>query len=155
MERAIVLNILCFSWSAIFFYMYTSQITFAPIGSQSTKETASNQGPPLSISDPPQNSEAVSTSPSKTATAGVCSPKSVYALASKVSSPSPGCRGSNCHRLFGRLISIACAISHSIISSPNLTKITLFKSCSPLSPLSQSFRIFSRLVFPLTLFLQS
>lgn len=97
MERAIILNILCFSWSAIFFYVYTSQITFAPIKSQGTIEAASNEGPPSSISDSPQNSEAASTPPSKTVTTGACSPKSVYALANKVNSPSPNCRGSNRH----------------------------------------------------------
>lgn len=76
--------------------MYTSQITFATIGLQgatttTTKESETSGSPP-STSNPPQNSEAVGPPPSKTAAMETCSPKSVYALASKVHSPSPGCR---------------------------------------------------------------
>ena len=78
--------------------MYTSRITFATIGSQgatttttTTTESETSDSPP-STSDPPQNPEAVSAPPLKTAVMEACSPKSVYALAIKVRSPFPGCR---------------------------------------------------------------
>ena len=68
--------------------MYTSQISFAPIRSQKTvTEESETSDRPSSISDPPQNSEAASAPPLKTTATEACSPKSVYALASKVRSP--------------------------------------------------------------------
>ena len=79
-----VLNVLHFSWSAIFFYIYTSRITFAKVKSQGAAATA--DGPSSIEPDPSQHPEAVRPSRLETITAEACSPKSVYALASKVGS---------------------------------------------------------------------
>ena len=151
-----VLNVRRFSWSAIFFYMYTSRIAFSPIRSQGATKTVAEEGgslgPQSSISNPPQISEAASASPLKTTATNAYSPKSVYALASKVRSLSLCCRW-NRYRLLDRLISLLCATSHLIISSPNSTKRISFKNCSALSPLSQSFHISSWFAFLLTFFL--
>jgi len=97
MEGDVILNVLHFSWSAIFFYMYTSQITFASVRSQGIAETTT-EGDKASngSSNPLQDSGVVSASTPKTAVMEACSPKSAYALARKVSLPVLRCRG-NCH----------------------------------------------------------
>ena len=75
------------SWSAIFLYAYTGQITFANISSQdvatSEKEEAQDdcsQGERKSSQDP----EGLSASPPDAIAVDLCSPKSVYCLANKV-----------------------------------------------------------------------
>ena len=80
MERTVVLNVLLFSWSAIFFYIYTSQIIFSAIGSPGaatkSQERETTDGSSSIGAGPPLESEI--------AVVGTCSPKSVYALADKV-----------------------------------------------------------------------
>ena len=79
-------------------YMYTSQITFGTVGSQGTtvmavtKENETPDSPSLTDPNPLQNLEAVSAPSSKTAITEACSPKSVYALASKVRPPFLRCK---------------------------------------------------------------
>ena len=66
--------------------MYTTRITFATLSSLgATAEENGTSDNPLSIgSSHLQNPEVVNASPSNTAVVEACSPKSVYALASKV-----------------------------------------------------------------------
>ena len=127
-----------FSWSAILFYMYTSNIQFAPLSSRGIekavteeKEVTDGSTP---TSDSSQNLGVFGASSLKNVVVDECSPKSVYSLANKV------CSISLClsrrYLLLSRLTSLVSAISRLIISSHNWTKQTSFKSCYPLSPLS-------------------
>ena len=79
-----------FSWSAIFFYAYTSRITFSTIISPgATTESQGKETPDgssLVESGLPQMSEVASPPLSGVAAVESCSPKSVYALASRVRS---------------------------------------------------------------------
>ena len=74
------------SWSAVFLYVYTGQITFANLSSQdvtpSEKEEA--QDGSQGEGNSPQDSEGLSAPPPSTVVVGPCSPKSVYCLANKV-----------------------------------------------------------------------
>jgi long-subunit fatty acid transport protein len=79
----------CFSWSAIFFYVYTSTIAFAPLSSRGIKKAAAGENEAPDRADSPlcpqnQTLGATKASSSKKVMTGVCSPKSIYALASKV-----------------------------------------------------------------------
>ena len=88
MECTLVLNVSCFSWSAIFFYVYTSQITFSAIRSLRTTTKSQGEEAPHELSpiEESPEEEVASITPSRAAVDESCSPKSVYALTSKVCS---------------------------------------------------------------------
>lgn len=75
------------SWSAIFFYVYTSRIAFAPLTSRGIKRTTEENGTSDSsapVPNPSQQSGVADSSSPERVAIEACSPKSVYALASKV-----------------------------------------------------------------------
>ena len=74
-----------YSWSAIFLYVYTGRIAFAPIGSRNapSKET---QGTSEDGQKSSQDRGGPSTTSPGAITVEPCSPKSIYRLANKVRS---------------------------------------------------------------------
>lgn len=79
-----------FSWSAIFFYAYTSRIAFSTISSPGATAGCQEEEMQDDLSSiepaPPQEPETASHPPTSAAVVEPCSPKSIYALASKVRS---------------------------------------------------------------------
>ena len=75
------------SWSAVFLYVYTGQITFASLSSQevTTSEGEEAQdGCSQGEEKSPQDPEGLNAPPPTAVVVGPCSPKSVYRLANKV-----------------------------------------------------------------------
>ena len=87
LARTYVSLILRYSWSAVFLFVYTGHIKFAPLGSQGvaspeTRETQDDNSP--DERNPPQDSRQFGIPLSNVALAGPCSPTSVYYLEEKV-----------------------------------------------------------------------
>lgn len=71
------------TWSAIFFYVYTGEITFAAIGSRCVVPEGAQNNCSGNDTEPPQDKE-LDIPASDDIIVGPCSPKSVYCLAHKI-----------------------------------------------------------------------
>ena len=83
--RAYILFTPRYSWSAIFLYVYTGQITFAAIGSQDCTLLEPQRGEPTL----PQDHDGPGAPPPDIITGEPCSPKSIYRLANEVCLSAP------------------------------------------------------------------
>ena len=82
--RAYILFTPRYSWSAIFLYVYTGQITFAAIGSQDGTPLEPQNSPSGGEPTLPQDRDGPGVPPPDIITGESCSPKSIYCLANKV-----------------------------------------------------------------------
>lgn len=123
------------SWSAVFLYVYTGQVSFATISSLGFNSNEAQDNPPEDEPKSPQDRDGLGVLPPAALMSGPCSPKSIYRLAIKV-----------CLLLHMRFVingsprSVwpSFVILPLRISSPNWTRKISLRSCFLLSLLSKS-----------------